>query len=134
MTAPPAAPCFVCGEELEAQRVALTGHSRLSAPTIRLHRQCAAHLAIEALLQFQGLHERHRPALRARAAAGWGITPAELRILQELAAGKTNEEIARRFGITQKAVKHRVSTILSKLGVQSRAQAAVVAIRNGIVE
>jgi DNA-binding CsgD family transcriptional regulator len=53
-----------------------------------------------------------------------GLTNRQLQILKLIADGLTNDEIARRLFISPKTVEHHVSTILSKLNVQSRQEAA----------
>ncbi len=56
-----------------------------------------------------------------------GLTPKELRVLAGIAAGKLNKQIAFEMDVTEKTVKAHVTTILRKLGVHSRTQAAVLA-------
>jgi DNA-binding NarL/FixJ family response regulator len=56
----------------------------------------------------------------------------ERRILSLVAEGKSNREIAVQLGLAEKTVRNYVSQILSKLGVQSRTQAAALAIRHQI--
>lgn len=55
------------------------------------------------------------------------LTPKELRVLAGIAEGKLNKQIAYEMTISEKTVKAHVTTILRKLGVLSRTQAAVVA-------
>lgn len=62
------------------------------------------------------------------------LTPRELEVLRLLAEGLANKEIARDLGIGEKTVKTHVSNILSKLGVLSRTQAALQAVRMGLVD
>lgn len=62
-----------------------------------------------------------------------GLTDRETDVLRLLAAGKANKEIARKLGIGERTVKSHVSSILAKLGVQSRTQAALYATRAGLV-
>ncbi len=62
-----------------------------------------------------------------------GLTDRETDVLRLLAAGKANKEIARVLGIGERTVKSHVSSILAKLGVQSRTQAALYATRAGLV-
>jgi DNA-binding NarL/FixJ family response regulator len=57
----------------------------------------------------------------------------EIDVLRLLAHGLANKEIARDLMITEKTVKTHVSSILAKLGVQSRTQAALYAGRIGLV-
>ena len=62
------------------------------------------------------------------------LTPRELEVLRLLAEGLANKEIARELSIGEKTVKTHVSNILSKLGVLSRTQAALQAVRMGLVD
>jgi DNA-binding NarL/FixJ family response regulator len=59
------------------------------------------------------------------------LTPREREVLALLADGQSNREIARSLGVTEKTVKTHVSSVLSKLGVADRTQAAVLAVRQG---
>jgi DNA-binding NarL/FixJ family response regulator len=61
------------------------------------------------------------------------LTDRETDVLRLLAEGKANKEIARELQIGEKTVKTHVSNILTKLGVQSRTQAALHAMRIGLV-
>ncbi|MCC7089225.1 MAG: response regulator transcription factor [Chloroflexi bacterium] len=61
------------------------------------------------------------------------LTDRETEVLRLLAAGYANKEIARDLVIGEKTVKTHVSNILAKLGVQSRTQAALYAVRIGLV-
>jgi DNA-binding NarL/FixJ family response regulator len=57
----------------------------------------------------------------------------EAEVLQLLARGSANKQIGQRLGIAEKTVKTHVTSILGKLGVQSRTQAALYAARAGLV-
>lgn len=61
------------------------------------------------------------------------LTERETEVLRLLAQGQSNKQIARSLQITEKTVKTHVSNILSKLGVQSRTQATLYAVRIGLV-
>ena len=61
------------------------------------------------------------------------LTERETEVLRLLAQGQSNKQIARSLHITDKTVKTHVSNILSKLGVQSRTQATLYAVRIGLV-
>lgn len=61
------------------------------------------------------------------------LTKREQEILEEIVQGKSNKEIADTLFISEKTVKNHVSNILKKLDVTDRTQAAVLALRSGIV-
>jgi DNA-binding NarL/FixJ family response regulator len=61
------------------------------------------------------------------------LTPREMDVLRLLAQGYSNKEIARILHVAEETVKDHVRHILAKLGVQSRTQAVLAAIRLGIV-
>ncbi|CAN5589524.1 response regulator transcription factor [soil metagenome] len=61
------------------------------------------------------------------------LTERETDVLRLLARGKANKEVAHALSIGEKTVKTHVSNILAKLGVQSRTQAALHAVRIGLV-
>lgn len=62
------------------------------------------------------------------------LTERETEVLRLLAQGQSNKEIARTLSIGEKTVKTHVSSILGKLNVSSRTQAALYAVRIGLVE
>src|SRR5690606_31770599 len=57
------------------------------------------------------------------------LTEQERRILEHIAEGLTNREIAERMFLAEKTVKNYVSSLLAKLGLERRTQAAVLATR-----
>jgi NarL family two-component system response regulator LiaR len=61
------------------------------------------------------------------------LTDRETEVLKLLARGKANKQIAGNLYVSEKTVKAHVSSILMKLGVQSRTQAALYAVRTGLV-
>jgi DNA-binding CsgD family transcriptional regulator/tetratricopeptide (TPR) repeat protein len=62
-----------------------------------------------------------------------GLTDREFEVLQLLAQGCTNAQLARRLHRSPKTIDHHVSAVLEKLGVRSRAQAVSAAFSRGIV-
>lgn len=60
------------------------------------------------------------------------LTERETAVLQLLAQGASNKEIARDLSLGEKTVKTHVSNILGKLGVQSRTQAALLSVQLGL--
>ena len=67
------------------------------------------------------------------ARAGSDLTPREAEVLAELAEGRSNKEIARALGISERTAKFHVESILAKLGADGRAEAIVLAARLGLV-
>jgi DNA-binding NarL/FixJ family response regulator len=75
-----------------------------------------------------------------RSAGTWGpgalgggldtLTSREREVLDELTKGRSNREIARALNVSEKTVKAHVSSVLAKLGVQDRTQAALLAVRH----
>ena len=62
------------------------------------------------------------------------LTPAEVAVLQLIAAGNANKQIAAHLSITEETVKGRVKNILSKLGANDRTHAAMIGVRRGIIQ
>ncbi len=63
-----------------------------------------------------------------------GLSGRELEVLRLLARGFNNAEIARQLSLSEGTVRNYVSAILDKLGVEDRTQAAVLALRHGLVD
>ena len=61
------------------------------------------------------------------------LTAREMEVLRLLALGQSNKEIARHLSIVEDTIKIHVRHILSKLGVQSRTQAVLCAMRLGLI-
>jgi DNA-binding NarL/FixJ family response regulator len=61
------------------------------------------------------------------------LTDREREVLVLVARGETNKEIGRHLGISERTARTHVSNILGKLGLASRTQAALYAVREGIV-
>jgi len=62
------------------------------------------------------------------------LTERELEVLQLVAAGDTNDAIAKKLYISTKTVKNHLTNIFNKLGVSDRTQAAIYAIKKDIVK
>jgi DNA-binding NarL/FixJ family response regulator len=60
------------------------------------------------------------------------LTGRERQVLGLLAAGKTNGDIAKRLYLSEKTVRNQISTLVSKLGVDNRVQAALLAREHGL--
>jgi DNA-binding NarL/FixJ family response regulator len=70
----------------------------------------------------------------SRAAPDAELTARELEVLRLLGAGKANKEIAAELQISERTARTHVSSILSKLDLTSRTQAALWAVREGLVD
>jgi DNA-binding NarL/FixJ family response regulator len=75
---------------------------------------------------------RREPRTFAPSTALAALTPRERDVLALLARGCDNAEIGHRLFLSPSTVKHHVSHLLEKLGVENRLQAAAVAIRHGL--
>ena len=62
-----------------------------------------------------------------------GLTPRELDVLRLLVEGRSDREIGEALFIGTRTVQTHVSNLFAKLGVNTRAEAAAVAVRRGIV-
>jgi DNA-binding NarL/FixJ family response regulator len=103
-------------ELVETIRAVLKGESKLH-PKVTSH--VMKHLSMGANQESSKLKE---------------LTKREKEVLNELAKGKSNKEIASSLYITEKTVKTHVSNILSKLQLADRTQAALYAVKNGHIE
>jgi pimeloyl-ACP methyl ester carboxylesterase/DNA-binding CsgD family transcriptional regulator len=90
---------------------------------ITLDTEPAWHQLVEALDDFLPAGSVGEPAVPSLD----GLTVRERKVLEVLAEGLDNYKIAARLGISEKTVRNHVSTIFSKLGVKSRAQAVALA-------
>ncbi len=61
------------------------------------------------------------------------LTEREMEVLKRVARGQANKEIAHALFVEERTVKSHVSSVLGKLGVKSRTQAALYAVRTGLV-
>jgi len=61
------------------------------------------------------------------------LTNREMEVLQWVVAGKTNQEIGLALGISEKTVEKHLDAVFKKLGVASRVEAAVLAVKEGLI-
>jgi two-component system response regulator DevR len=100
-----------------------TGQDLIAA----VHHVAAGHSLIDPLLIDRVLDRvRNGPATAPELA---GLTEQELKLLELVAEGMTNRQIGERMFLAEKTVKNYVSTMLQKLGLERRAQAAALAAR-----
>ena len=85
-------------------------------------------LAKKLLQEFARLkEEEHRPEIEA------GLTVREQEVLEELAHGSTNKEIAAALYISENTVNYHMKNILSKLHLRNRTQVVAWALKHGVV-
>lgn len=77
---------------------------------------------------------RFRKPAQASSAPHEELTEREMEVLQLLAQGKSNQEIADELFIGIKTVKYHMTNLFGKLGVEDRTQAAIYAHRHGLAE
>jgi HD-GYP domain-containing protein (c-di-GMP phosphodiesterase class II) len=85
--------------------------------------------AVEAVLTCAG-----QPARRATAERLAGLTPREIEVLRLIAAGHTAKEAARQLEIAPKTADNHIQNLYSKIGVATRAGAALYALERGLVQ
>lgn len=91
---------------------------------------------LEAIRTVQAGMRRIPAAVAERLAermAGQELTGRELQVLKLIVKGRSNKEIATELYISEATVKTHINSILSKLGVSDRTQAATTALQRGIV-
>ena len=119
-------PTTAAGAALRAAAVAAAGHAPLRAQVRLLAER--ARIALEPIA---ATTPEAPPPARDR--APYGLTGRELAVLRLLAAGRTNAQIGAELYISPKTAGVHVSSILRKLGVASRVQAAALAERAGLL-
>jgi HD-GYP domain-containing protein (c-di-GMP phosphodiesterase class II) len=83
--------------------------------------------AVNAVLKAAG----HR--VRRRAGLPGGLTAREADVIVQLARGRSNPEIAEALGVSRRTVTSHLEHVYTKLGVSGRTQAALFAMRNGLI-
>jgi len=85
--------------------------------------------AVEAVLTCAG-----QPARRAAPERLAGLTPREIEVLRLIAAGQTAKEAARLLEIAPKTADNHIQNLYSKIGVTTRAGAALYALERGLIQ
>ena len=110
-----------------------------TAPLVQLvtavRRLCAGHPLLDPAELVRALHlsAQHRSEREGAARAVSRLTPREREILAALAQGLSDKEIAQHLGIGHETVRSHMVHLLGKLGVESRLQALVFALKHGVV-
>ena len=119
-------PSSTAGATLRVAVTAADGHAPLLAGVRLLGERARIPLQPQAATAGQG-----PPSVQAR--VPYALTGRELAVLRLLAAGRTNAQIAAELYISPSTASVHVSSILRKLGVSSRVQAATIAERAGLL-
>jgi DNA-binding CsgD family transcriptional regulator len=119
---------LAASDDPEAVRHAISTFERLGAePAMR---QAIGRLRALGVRELPAVRRGPRASTRANPA---GLTRREVEVLALLAAGLRNADIAERLYLSPKTVRHHVSVILAKLGVETRTEAAQTAAKLGLI-
>jgi DNA-binding CsgD family transcriptional regulator len=124
-----AAEAFQTAREARPHRPAMTdadAASKLRA-AVREGKLCPD--AVEAVLACAG-----QPSRRAQPERLAGLTPREIEVLRLIAAGHTAKGVARELDIAPKTADNHIQSLYSKIGVTTRAGAALFALERGLVQ
>lgn len=80
-----------------------------------------------------GVLRQFQEVVQAHDETRFGLSPEDLRILELIAEGATNDEIASEVCWGQRTVKRKVEEIMTKLGARNRAQAAAMAVKKSLI-
>ena len=130
-----------------AARILAAAEAFQTAREVRPHRPAVSDAAAAAMLrQFvkegklcpeavEGvLASAGQPARRDTAERLSGLTPREIEVLRLIAAGHTAKEAARQLKIAPKTADNHIQNLYSKIGVTTRAAAALYALERGLVQ
>ncbi|WP_287387259.1 HD domain-containing phosphohydrolase [Mesorhizobium sp.] len=123
-----AAEAFQTSREERPHRRALSSDAAASQLRAAVREGCICPDAAEAVLSFAGQPSRRTPP---RPLAG--MTPREIEVLRLIAAGLTAKEAARKLDISPKTADHHIQSVYAKIGVTTRAAAALYAVEHGLV-
>jgi DNA-binding NarL/FixJ family response regulator len=74
-----------------------------------------------------------RRSLRTGGSTAESLTPRELDVLRGVARGLGNKQIGRELGLSPRTVQTHLTRVFAKLGVASRTEAVLVALREGLI-
>jgi HD-GYP domain-containing protein (c-di-GMP phosphodiesterase class II) len=124
-----AAEAFQTAREDRPHRKALSAEAAASKLRAEVRAGCICSDAAEAVLSVAGQPSR-RPPPRPLS----GMTPREIEVLRLIAAGLTAKETARKLDISPKTADHHIQGIYGKIGVTTRAAAALYAVEHGLIK
>jgi two-component system, NarL family, nitrate/nitrite response regulator NarL len=91
-------------------------------------------LAMSILREFADRKQSGAKTVKDKEPGGEGLTPREKEILQEVARGQTNREVAGSMGLSEHTVKNHLKNILQKLHLDNRVQLTRYAYEQGMME
>ena len=91
-------------------------------------------IASKILTGFSHLSEGKTPTAGKGGEPVHNLSGRELTVLRLVAEGKTNKEIANNLTLSEKTVKNHIRNIFGKLNVFDRTQAAIYALKNGLID
>ena len=122
-----AAEAFQTAREDRPYRPALSDAAAKVRTAVREEKLCGD--AVEAVLACAG-----QPARRDTPERLAGLTPREIEVLRLIAGGHTAKEAARRLEIAPKTADNHIQSLYSKIGVSTRAAAALYALERGLIQ
>jgi HD-GYP domain-containing protein (c-di-GMP phosphodiesterase class II) len=123
-----AAEAFQTAREARPYRPAMSDSAAAARLRAAVKEGKLCHDAVEAVLTAAG-----QPTRRASSARLAGLTPREIEVLRLIAAGDTAKEAARKLDIAPKTADNHIQSLYSKIGVTTRAGAALFALEQGLV-
>ena len=114
--------------EERPHRPALTAEAAAAAVRDDVRRGLLDPDAVEAVLAAAGLPRRARRSLPG------GLTRRQVDVLRLLAAGRSNREIAAELVISPRTAEHHVQDVYARIGVATRAGAALYAMEHGLLD
>jgi HD-GYP domain-containing protein (c-di-GMP phosphodiesterase class II) len=123
-----AAEAFQTAREARPYRPAMTDASAAAKLRAAVKEGMLCPDAVEAVLTAAG-----QPSRRASSARLAGLTPREIEVLRLIAAGDTAKEAARKLDIAPKTADNHIQSLYSKIGVTTRAGAALFALEQGLI-
>jgi PAS domain S-box-containing protein len=113
-----------------AEGQAIGTYSRVRKDGTIMHIEMRMHLIRDNQGEPQGIIALVKPL----PGHGISLTPRQKEVLEYIANGRTNDEIARRLVVSRRTVERHVASILDRFGVENRAAAAAVAVAAGLAQ